>query len=247
MPNLKVPSLQHLARQWRRDPDHISRLLVNLVEHGPTFSYDPLYGAVHDMLVFKQPYEQIVEGMRRHILRPSVRDNFLGVLPLIRDHFAGVSPTFVQDVASRYYPVGRDLKVPFRPPFVYGADGRLHLPWFIFWRRNPLGSEQLSLFVTIVDEILSQDPDLDQADFVILDFSVPDGDENKDRVLDVMAAREIPRLSDERKTEMLDIFAKGFLLAQARLAGRVDGEKKHGSDRPEDRPDPDQPGLFDPK
>jgi hypothetical protein len=126
MAKLKVPSLQHLARNWRSDPQRVKRQLVTLAEHGPNFNYDPLFGAVQDMLVFNQPYREIVEGIRRAIRRAEVRENLLSVLPLIRDYFDGVSPSFVQAVRRRYYPVGRGLMVPFDPPLIYGAAGLIH-------------------------------------------------------------------------------------------------------------------------
>jgi hypothetical protein len=133
MAKLKVPSLQHLARNWRNDPQQIKRLLVNLVENGPTFNYNPLFSAVRDMLVFSQPYTEIAEGIRRKIKRTAVRENLLNVLPLIRDYFDGVNPAFVQAVERRYYPVGLGLMVPFDPPLIYGDGGRLHFPWFSFF------------------------------------------------------------------------------------------------------------------
>jgi hypothetical protein len=241
---LRVPSLQHLARNWRSDPQHICHLLVTLANNSPTFSYDPLYGAVRDMLVFNTPYDQIVEGMKR-IRRPDVRDNLLGVLPLIRDHFKGISPTFVQAVARRYYPVGRALMVPFEPPLVYGALGGLHFPWFSFWRSNPLAQERLSLFVTIVKDVLLQDPDLEAAEFLILDFSAPEP--KQDRVLDVIDARDIPRVSDKTKIEMLSVFSEGFRLAQADLAKQPDRERERDGKEAEERGSADQPSLFDPK
>ena len=94
MINLKIPSLQHLARNWRSDPLQVSRLLVRVAQNSPNFNCDPLFSAVKDMLVFSHPYGQIVEGMRRGIRRPDVLKNYLGVLPLIRDHFDGIAPSF---------------------------------------------------------------------------------------------------------------------------------------------------------
>jgi hypothetical protein len=157
MVQLKVPSLQHLARNWRDDPIRIRRILVRLALNPPRFNYDPLYNAVRDLLVFRVPYDQIVDGIRRGVKRASVRDNLLGVLPLIRDHFAEVSPDFVQAVDRRYYPVGRGLMVPFEPPMLYGLGGQLYFPWFSFWRRNPLAAKRLSLFTTLIGEVLLQD------------------------------------------------------------------------------------------
>src|SRR5690554_1610192 len=98
MAKLRVPSLQHLARNWRSDAQQIKSRLVELAENGPTFNYEPLFSAVRDILIFGQPYEQIAEGIRRGIAREGVRDNLLGVLPLIRQYFDGIAPSFVQSV-----------------------------------------------------------------------------------------------------------------------------------------------------
>ncbi|WCR18550.1 hypothetical protein [Paracoccus alcaliphilus] len=110
MAQLRVPSVQHLARNWSGNPQLISRALVRLVRNPPTFSYNPLYGAVRDMLVLGVPYEDVVRGIQK-IKRESVRQNLLSVLPLIRDHFSGISPDYYQTIDKRYYPVGRGLMV----------------------------------------------------------------------------------------------------------------------------------------
>jgi hypothetical protein len=241
MAELRIPSVQHLARNWRSDPNKIARALVNLALNPPRFNYNPLYSAVRDILVLGVPYDQVVEGIRR-IKREKVRVNLLEVLPLIRDHFANVSPDFYQTIEKRYYPVGRGLMVPFESPMIYGVGGQFYFPWFSFWRQNPLANERLSLFVTLVDEILMQDPDLESARFEILDFSClgPKAPRN----LQVIDARDIPRLDDTRKGQMLDSFAEGYLRALAELAGSP--SPPSSGDRPDERrPDPNQPGLFD--
>jgi hypothetical protein len=241
MVKLRVPSLQHLARNWRNDAQWVKRLLVDLARNPPLFSYDPLFSAVRDMLVFGHPYEEIAEGIRRGIKQEGVRDNLLSVLPLIHDYFRGITPTFVQAVDSRYYPVGRGLMVPFRPPLIYGSEGRIHFPWFSFWRRNPLESKRLSLFVSVVDDVLLQDPDLEDAEFVILDFSASAQDQPRE--LKVLDAREIPRVSKEDKVAMLSVFAEGYSLAQAELAADTMPSTKGP---PDDKPSSgDQPDLFD--
>jgi hypothetical protein len=243
MAELRVPSVQHLARNWRADPVTIARLLVRLAINPPRFNYNPLYGAVRDLLVLAVPYHQVEEGIRR-ISRAGVRENLLSVMPLIRDHFAGVSPDFYQTIDRRYYPVARGLMVPFEPPLIYGVGGQFYFPWFSFWRQNPLAQERLSLFVTLVDEVLMQDPDLETARFQILDFSC-DGP-TAPRTLTVIDARQIPRSKEKRKTEMLEVFAEGYFLAVAILADR--GVADPHSDRPDDEapgPDPRQPDLFE--
>jgi hypothetical protein len=241
MAELRVPSVQHLARNWRDDPATIARALVRLALNPPRFSYNPLYGAVQDLLVLGVPYDQVVEGIRR-IRRAKVRDNLLSVLPLIRDHFAGVSPDFYQMIDKRYYPVGRGLMVPFEPPMIYGVGGQLYFPWFSFWRQNPLAKERLSLFVTLVDEVLMQDPDLEAARFEILDFSCPGP--KMPRKLSVIDARDIPRVDHVRKTAMLEAFAEGYFRALATLASTPSPAETDGRDDGPS-PDPDQPGLFD--
>ncbi|WP_207210091.1 hypothetical protein, partial [Lichenibacterium ramalinae] len=219
MAELRVPSVQHLARNWRDEPAAIARLLVRLALNPPRFNYNPLLLAVRDLLVLQVPYEQVAEGIRRAVKREQVRNNLLSVLPLIRDHFSGLSTDFYQVVDRRYYPVGRGLMVPFDPPMIYGIGGQIYFPWFSFWRQNPLARERLSLFVTLVDEVLMQDPDLEAARFEILDFSCTGP--KQPRTLTVLDARDIPRLGSERKTAMLaacrsgvdgDAFAVGCAL-----------------------------------
>ncbi len=227
MAKLKVPSLQHLARNWRNDPNKVRQVLVRLVNNSPTFSYAPLFGLVRDMLVFGVSYEQIVEGVVRGVKRQDVRDNYLGILPLIRNHFDGVVPTFVQPVERRYYPIKRGLMIPFEPPMAYGVNGQIFFPWFSFWRQNPLEGSQLSLFVTIVDEMLSQDPDLEKAVFQILDFS--SSEPKQPRMLSVLDAREIPRVSEQEKIDMLSVFAEGYFLAEAELSNAPTQEKEQGN------------------
>lgn len=228
MRQLKVPSLQHLARTWHADPKRITREYVALAKSGPTFSYEPLFGAVRDLLVLDVSYQQIVEGIRRGVKRPNVQANFLGLLPLIRDHFVGVSPTFVSDVAPRLYAVGRGLMVPFNPPLIYGANGQVHFPWFSFWRTNPLSGERLSLFVTIVEEVLLQDSDLEEARFSVLDFSAPTPQDP--RVLTVTDAKDIPRVSAVRKAEMLNVFVEGFFAAKDAVAAAPQQNKESDED-----------------
>lgn len=232
MGKLRVPSLQHLARTWHPDPHRIKRVLLALANGGPSFSYEPIFQLVRDMLLFGTPYEQVVEGVRRGVKREDVRQNFLGLLPLVRDYFEGVAPAFVHAVSPRLYSVGRGLMIPFNPPLIYGADGQLHFPWFSFWRTNPLATERLSLFVTIVEEVLLQDSDLEGAHFTILDFSssTPDGP----RKLRVVDTRAVQRLSPERKAEMLMAFAQGFQLAKEASPDLLGSVRRNGLDELDD-------------
>lgn len=237
MADLKVPSLQHLARNWREEAERTARILVRLALNPPRFNYDPLFAAVIDIFIWKVPYATVEDAIKTRVKRASVRDNLLEVLPLIRDHFEGLSPDFFQLVDRRYYSVGRGLMVPFQPPMIYGIGGQLYFPWFSFWRQNPLAKERLSLFVTMVDELLMDDPDLETARFQILDFSMREGK----RTLLVTDANEIPRVDDARKAEMLTVFAEACFKALDELKGH----KRPAEERPVEQPDPRQDDLFD--
>ena len=202
---------------------------------------DPLFAATRDMLIFGQPYNEIVEGIKRGVKRPDIRENYLEVLPLLRDYFAGIRPRFVNSVSRRYYPVGRGLMVPFDPPLIYGDGERIYFPWLSFWRSYPIDRERLSLFVTMVQELLDQDPDLDQSKFLILDFSA--SKPQYPRALRVIDAADVPRLSEKHKDEMLAVFAEGYWLAVAELKRKVQTSRTSGD---EDRPEAGDPTLFDP-
>lgn len=241
MASLKVPSVQHLARNWQEEPIQIKRRLVTLVQNPPIFSYVQLYNLVHDLLVYGQPYDEIEKGVKQNVRRENVRKNFLSILPLIRDHFDGIRPDFVQSIGKRYYPIGRGLEIPFNPPLIYGVDGQLILPWMIFWRVNPLSKKQLSLFVTLVAEMLQQNPDLEDAKVEILDFSSPK--QKLPRELKITDVRDVPVVTREELTRMLETFVDGYLLAKTELeaAPKAKSEEKP----PRKDGDSDQPNLFD--
>ena len=238
MTNIKVPSLQHLAKMSRGDAMSVKRALQSLASNSPTFSYALVYELVRDLLVLKIPYEQVVGAVTTKISRQDVRENFLSLLPLIRDHFSEISVDFVSAVSSRFYPVGRGLMVPFHPPLIYGSGGQIHFPWFSFWRSKPLSGEQLSLFVTIVEEVLFQDSDLEEAKFSILDFSAPAP--GFPRELKILDAAEISRLPPARKVEMLEAFADGYHLAKSEPQADSKNNRKGI-----DESDADQIDLFD--
>ena len=131
--------------------------------------------------------------------------------------------------------------IPFEAPLEYSVGGQVYFPWFSFWRSNPLADCRLSLFVTIVEEVLLQDPDLDLALFQILDFSIPEGE--RERRLLIIDAKDIPRLSGSEKRAMLEVFADGYRLARIELAGSKSDRDTQDDTR---RPDPDQRDLFNP-
>ena len=90
--------------------------------------------------------------------------------------------------------------------------------------------------------MLNQDPDLEQARFDILDFSAPRYGESRE--LKIIDADAIPRVSEDRKAEMLSIFAHGYFRAKETLREDAAGER---NDTEQSRRDtgPEQPGFFD--
>lgn len=238
MAKLKVPSAQHLARNWQDTPAKVQKGLIDLVRNPPTFSYQALFGFVRDMLVLGVSREQIEVAIRTRVKRENVQGYYLELLPLIADHFSDESPKYVMSVDRRYYAAGRGLMVPFDPPIIYGGVGGAIFPWFSFWKSNPLSGDRLALFVTMVRDVLAEDPDLEAADFQILDFSAPQG--SRERELKIIHASDVPSLSEARKAEMLEIFAEGYFAAEQEL--RSTPVEDVETDVPSD---PDQPGLFD--
>jgi hypothetical protein len=227
MKKLRIPSLQHAARNASLSVESISQALIALAKNSPPFSYAAMISAVRDLLVLGVPYAQVEAGIRT-IKWDWLRENFLEILPMLHNHFKDVRPDYVNTIARRYYPAGRGLLIPFEPPMLYCADGQKVLPWFVFWKNNPVVSLRLSFFATIVRDIMDQDPELDDAELQILEFSCITGSDA--RAFVIRREGEIPRLDDATKTEMLSTFAEGYLLAQATLAKEEDEKNaKKGS------------------
>jgi hypothetical protein len=241
MAKLTIPSLQHLARNWRDDPDLVRRSLVGLARNPPQISYASLNGAISDLLVLGVPYEQVEEGIRRAIRHPASRNGVLEILPLLCDHFDTLTPDFPPHlVARRFYPVARDLLIPFQPPLFYAIGGQRYLPWFSYWRGGSLEGRRLSLFVTLAHEMMLQNPELDAARFHIVDFSIPKGEQQ--RKLRIIEGANVPLLSDADKRHMLDVWAEGFRRAQAELASDSAATKKPAAE--ENTVSPGQDDLF---
>jgi len=215
MAKLRVPSIRHLARHWYESPRKIEDEFVKMAMNPPFFNYNALNDIARDSLLFKVPEVQIIKGIKEKEKRKRVQNILLEVVPLLHGHFSDIQPNFVNDVAPRFYPIGRDLRIPFKSVFIYGVGGQIYLPWFIFWKRNPLDDNQLSLFVTLVKEILRQDPELEDAKFQILDFSATSSKEC--RQLRIIDTADIPTFDLTETAEMLAVFVEGFERAEARL------------------------------
>jgi hypothetical protein len=204
----------------------------------PYFNYLPLFGLAHDALAFNQPLIEIEAGIRKKLRNEDVRNNFLSIAPLLHAHFSKIRPSFVNSVSRRYFNAGRELLIPFDPPLIYGVGGRLHLPWLSFWRNDPLSGQKLSLFVTLMDEVLREDPDLEFANVEILDFSAPI--KGGKRTLNVLPASDIPRMAEDEKRELLERFSEAFISARFRLSllsEKIRRDAKPSGDRDDTHPD----------
>lgn len=228
MSRLRIPTVQHLARNWHDSPEEIRDALLNLARNAPQFNYNSINDAARDILLYRVPEEQIAEGIRRTEKRENVRKILLEVLHLLCEHLATIRADHVHMVAPRYYPLGRGLRVPFRPPMIYIVGGQLYFPWFSFWKSNPLSADRLSLFVTLVDSMLSQDPELEDARFQIVDFSADSSSEG--RQLRVIEGADIPRFDQTTLENMLSVFVKGFDSAVQSLASEESKSERSKSE-----------------
>ena len=239
MSKVRVPTLQHMARNWRSDPIRIAKDLVHLADNPPTFNYNILYSLLTDGLRLGVSYETLENAIHTRVKRDRVRQLYLEILPLIWAHFLERQPEYIIDVPKRYYPVGRNLMIPFQAPFIYKCGPTLTMPWFSFWKRDPLREVRLSLFISILHEILQEDPDMELAKFEILDCSAPR--KHDTRTLDVIRGSDVELLSEARKEQMLEVFSEGYRLANEQLSKRSSEERAQpgaGST------DPNQGSLF---
>jgi len=61
MAKLRIPSVQHLARNWYDSPKKIEDEFVKMAMNPPTFNYNALNDIARDSLLLKVPEDQIVK------------------------------------------------------------------------------------------------------------------------------------------------------------------------------------------
>lgn len=229
------PALHHLVSCIHDTPVEVSKALVQRYLSKPPFSYRLLDTLVQLAMKADISQSQFDDAVRKH-QPPKFQKIFLELTPLIHEHFSAIRPTFVLPVEPRKYLVNT-LEIPFKPAFAFGLNNELIIPWFIFWKKNPLKDKQVSLLVTLIDDLLQQDPDYREAKIQIYDFSAPNGESRELKITD---ASTIPRLSSEEVSKALEIFVDGYKLAQIELEGifkaRVNAVWKQGNSQ--------QQGLF---
>jgi hypothetical protein len=208
---LRVRSLQQVIKNLHDQPKLVQTALVRTALNRPRISYRLLQKATQDRVCWNLPLAQIEAAIRRN--RPGHRDNLLELLSLIDGYFGSIVPDYPPiEVECRYYQIAPDIKIPFRPPLCYGIGGQLYLPYFNFWRRSPLKGKRLSVFMTILDDIRKQEPDIESARMPILDFSIPQGEEK--RKLVVINEEEVERVTPSELQYWMQIFCR-------RVSGRA--------------------------
>lgn len=241
MASLKPPSIAHTAALCFNDPQRTCRQLLRLAHGSGGFSYSRIFDAARDIMLWKQPLSDVEEGIRRAERREPVRNNFLTLLPLINRHYRDIDADYVIDVNRLFYPLTKDLMIPVDFPFLYGKNEVHYLPWMLFWRRNRLWGEKMSLFKSIVQDVQSEHPDLEDAQFQLIDFGCQS--KTGGRGIRVLGLEEIPDITEMQKKELLTNFVEGYDMAKS----EYDNWATKGQDRSrgKDSGDNDQPGLFD--
>jgi hypothetical protein len=218
----------------------VCRDLVRTALNPPRISYRVLHRATQDRVCFGVSLEQIEAGIRRVEKRPGHLKNLLEIIGLIDEHFGTLEPDFPPiEVECRHYRIAPDIIIPFQPPLCYGIGGQLYLPYPNYWRNNPLRGKRLAVFMTIVDEIREQEPDLEKARVHILNYGIPQGE--SERRLIVVDEVDIPRVTRDELSGALQIFADGYRAARTELA-KVKSETRD-TDEASD-PDVSQGDLF---
>lgn len=210
---LKAPSLIHVARIYRPTAEQVKNEILRLARVAPPFSYEDLYELMWDRAHVGVSREQIERSIAS-IGQKIKRDSYQRAFAIADRFFDGLDRSFEMRIEPRSYSIGRDLRVPFAPPMICGggANGPV-IPWLLFWKQNPLSEEQTSLFMSMAQAIIEEEPELDAASLLLVDTSLKalDGNGNA-RVIN---AADVERIPDRRLRTMLEVFATGFHMAQA--------------------------------
>lgn len=210
---LKAPSLIHVARLYRPTAEQVKKEILNLAKASPPFSYEDLYELMWDRAHVGIPSEQIVRSIAG-IGQKIKRDSYQRAFSIADRFFENLDRSFELRIEPRSYSIGRDLRVPFAPPMICGggSDGPV-IPWLLFWKQNPLTDEQTSLFMSMAQATIEDEPELDGASLLLVDTSLKALDDGGNAR--VIKASEVGRIPDRRLREMLEVFATGFHMAQA--------------------------------
>lgn len=219
MAKIKVPSLQHLARNWHGDPTVVAKRLLAVANSPPPVSYEFMRRSILHVLRFGTSEEQLRESLlRSRMSEISIASN-LELLPLLCQWARSEDFKSALPVDDNYFSVAAELVIPFRTGFVLIGNEGLVLPYLSLWKRGPLHGEKLSLFATLLTKIANESPDIEDAKIEIIDFSVPHA--SKQRAIRKTDLTSVPLLSDSRLQEMLSTFSDGYRLATLTVASKA--------------------------
>lgn len=241
---VKVPTVVHLSRVWRDSPDGVKRALISLSKSSPPFSYDDLFKYIRNMLVLKKYREFLLNQISQKTKGDLKRVSFSSVAPLLFDYLGRYDDYNALDVMDKSFGFSSELRAEFKPKvtLMTGSDGVL--PQFIFWKTNPLTIQQKSLMLTMIDLVMQGEPDLEDLRLELVDFSAAKGAAG--RRLTVSSGNEIPRCTSSELTEMLEIFAEGYRLANEQLRSEfIPSVRQSSSQKIKKGPMDGHPGLFD--
>lgn len=239
---LKPPSLQHVARFYRPTADGVKKEFLKLARAHPPFSYEDLYKLAWDMAKGLQTYEAVHKAASEIKLEVK-RNSYLRALRPCSVFFDELKHGYAIPIGSRSYSIGRGIQVPFCPPMLCGTAKGIVLPWLIFWTDNPLTGLQLQLFVSMVEDILKGEPDLDSAQLLIVDMS--DAAIKKDGRPMLTSSADVPKLPASQMVSMLSTVVEGFELAKEELKSVVDRPVKRESVRDSVSSEDEQKDMFE--
>jgi len=222
--SLKVSSLQNLVRNSYLDEEKVRRELMRFAKGFTVVSYQKMDGFVVDLARMNLSLEDVEKAANR--IKPEKnRQVNLELLPFVEEYIQQRREYDYQEIDLRCYPLSRDLRVPFKSQFVLVNRCEVILPVFIFWRNKALDTGQMSLFMTLIKEILEQEPDLEDAKVQIVDFGAPKS--KAPRTMEVIHGDEIELLSEEEKIDRLAIYVNALKSVNDELArNSTEAEKR---------------------
>ncbi len=216
----------------------VEKDLLRIAKSKPTFNYERVERALRDLLQFGQPIEEIVMSLELADKRDFVKTLYIEIVTILNAHFKEHLVDQVISLDKFYYPISPKIRIPVKLPFILIVDNKPIIPLFIFWKRNPLKDKQVSLFITIVKDVLAQYPDLSDAETILFDCSADKGE--NERTLKVIDTSEVALLDKEELEKMLTIFIEGFEKAQSSISK----SNTTLNDQNETYIDPNQRDLF---
>lgn len=229
--SINPPALQHLARVTKPTAAEVKKALIDGFLKRAQFSYSLLSDLVRTSMTAASSGITLSESaltaaIKKRQPNAKYQKILLEVVPLLHSYFSTIAPKYILDVDARKYLIN-DLAIPFKPPFAFESQQQIIIPWFIFWKSNPLTRTQISLLATLIFEIIAEDPDFKDAKVLIFDFS--EKAPGIGRSLIVTDAATIDRLSDQDRDNLLETFMEGFLAAKDEIAKMSIPKRKKSS------------------